>query len=240
MMTGEAQKPSGQADVSTSTAPSNGNSNNNDDNQSPDDLDETCGIWVAISTLPNSGLGMYAGKSYQPGELLPIRDHATPMFDVRIHHEDEDEYPFLWEDYYWNGGGMTCIDQSGLAPVNDRTYHPSCGHYSYSLWIASCGFGSTANSFMDFVNLEEELQLFITPPSHSTGGDNDGNNDKTDDDNVYGDGNAYDIHRYDDPGAGAFSYFQNRLTRVLTPIQAGDEFFVSYGDNWYVNEMNFS
>jgi hypothetical protein len=29
-----------------------------------------CGVWVAMSTIPGSGIGMYAGKSFKSGEYL--------------------------------------------------------------------------------------------------------------------------------------------------------------------------
>eukprot|EP00544_Gedaniella_sp_CCMP2646_P006227 CAMPEP_0202502716 /NCGR_PEP_ID=MMETSP1361-20130828/39786_1 /ASSEMBLY_ACC=CAM_ASM_000849 /TAXON_ID=210615 /ORGANISM="Staurosira complex sp., Strain CCMP2646" /LENGTH=50 /DNA_ID=CAMNT_0049135787 /DNA_START=32 /DNA_END=180 /DNA_ORIENTATION=- len=30
----------------------------------------TCGIWLAKSTIPNAGLGMFAGKPFQNGQDL--------------------------------------------------------------------------------------------------------------------------------------------------------------------------
>jgi len=41
------------------------------------------------------------------------------------------------------------------------------------------------------------------------------------------------LHRSKDPGAGAFSQWWNRTTTASHDIQAGSEFFVSYGEPWF-------
>ena len=42
------------------------------------------------------------------------------------------------------------------------------------------------------------------------------------------------LDRRTDPGAGAFSDFEDVRFYSLHPISAGDELFLSYGPNWYV------
>jgi hypothetical protein len=69
----------------------------------------------------------------------------------------------------------------------------------------SPGFGSAANSFRDLYNVEEWRV------EHSNAG----------------------LHRSRDPGAGGFSPFHNRVSTAKIPIHAGEELFVSYGDNWF-------
>lgn len=66
---------------------------------------------------------------------------------------------------------------------------------------ASPGFGSAANSFMDFVNVNEGFPIFSI---------------------------AGNLHRSKDPGAGAFTYYHSRLATAKEDISAGQEFFVSY------------
>lgn len=63
--------------------------------------------------------------------------------------------------------------------------------------IASPGLGAAVNCVMDLINVEEGI-----PPSNNLG-----------------------MHRSNDPGAGAFSYYWNRDTVALVPIQAGSELF---------------
>jgi hypothetical protein len=77
---------------------------------------------------------------------------------------------------------------------------PALGEYEVN--VASAGFGAAANSFMDFVNVDEGY------PEYSIAGD---------------------LHRSKDPGAGAFTYYHSRLAIAEVDITAGQEFFVSYG-----------
>jgi hypothetical protein len=71
--------------------------------------------------------------------------------------------------------------------------------------VASPGFGAAANSFMDFINVDEGYG------THSV---------------------AQDLHRSKDPGAGAFSYWHSRMGTASAEIEAGQELFVSYGNHW--------
>ncbi len=68
--------------------------------------------------------------------------------------------------------------------------------------VASPGFGAAANSFMDFVNVDEDY------PVHSVAGR---------------------LHRSKDPGVGAFTYYHSRISTAERAIMAGQELFVSYG-----------
>lgn len=72
--------------------------------------------------------------------------------------------------------------------------------------VASPGFGSAANSFIDLINVEE-LRPDNTVPSG--------------------------LRRHTDPGVGAFSTYHNRQSRATTTIHAGEEFFVDYGQTWF-------
>lgn len=70
---------------------------------------------------------------------------------------------------------------------------------------ASPGFGSTANSFLPLVNVEEGL------PDQDNAG----------------------LHRSRDPGAGAFTQYHNRESTATRNIAAGEELYVDYGSNWF-------
>ena len=74
--------------------------------------------------------------------------------------------------------------------------------------VASPGFGSAANSFIDLINVEERRP-----------------------DNTVPNG----LHRLSDPGVGAFSTYHNRQSVATTTIEAGEELFVDYGQSWFVN-----
>lgn len=96
-----------------------------------------CGIWLAPSTIPGAGLGMYAGKDFKSNEnLQALGDVTIPIVDMP-HHQNGD-WKFLWDEYTWNAVSLGMIHE-GLIDVN----------------VASPGFGSAANSFLPLVNVEE-------------------------------------------------------------------------------------
>jgi hypothetical protein len=95
----------------------------------------SCGIWFARSSIPNSGLGMYAGRRFDEGEdMMASGDIVIPIVDMEMHQGD-DKF-FLWDSYTWNVAGR---ENDCLSEVS----------------FASPGFGAAANSFLDLHNVEE-------------------------------------------------------------------------------------
>ena len=170
-----------------------------------------CGVWLAPSTLPGTGLGMYAGaKGYTKDEMITklLGDHVVSIPDFKMTHSDTGLYDrnsedmtkyFLWDQYTWNP-----------AAFGIHFNHIS----SHDIEIASPGFGAAANSFMDFVNVHE-------------GG--------TDFGLLHDDDHNYTIHRSKDPGAGAFTPFHTRKAWAKKDIEPHSEFFVSYGNDWFTD-----
>ena len=143
----------------------------------------TCGVWLAKSTIPGAGFGMFAGKDFAKNEdLLPSGDVVIPVVDIDIHNG---RGLFLWDEYTWDGKELNL----GLE-----------GLLSDELSASSPGFGSAINCFMDLTNVEE-----VNPIQSYEGG----------------------LHRFKDPGAGAFSPYWNRTAWASQPIKTGQELFVS-------------
>ena len=149
---------------------------------------DQCGVWVGMSSLPGTGLGMFAGKNFKHGELLlPVGDLIIPIVDLGSRQTNS----FLWRDYTW-------VDHSG--------YYGSTKMGAEDVSIASPGFGSTANSYMDFVNVNEDSGSEY---------------------------NAFEeIHRLRDPEAGAFTKHHSRMSYARGDIRQGEELFNNYGDKW--------
>lgn len=99
---------------------------------------DVCGIWFARSSIPNSGLGMFAGRNFDEGEeLMATGDVVIPLVDVEMYHKDLKSF-FIWDSYTWNADSLG-VSLDGVYEVN----------------AASPGFGSAANSFRDLHNVEE-------------------------------------------------------------------------------------
>ena len=93
----------------------------------------TCGIWFAKSSIPNAGLGMYAGRHFDQGEdMAASGDVVIPIVDIEMHQGRG--WLFLWDSYVWD-----CPGNDGIKEVS----------------FASPGFGSAANSFIDLHNVDE-------------------------------------------------------------------------------------
>jgi hypothetical protein len=100
-----------------------------------------CGIWLAPSTIPGAGIGMFAGRSFVQGEeLMANGDSMVPIVDYLKHAaaNENDYLDFLWTEYVWGSDGMLA-DKEGY----------------YDVELASPGFGSAANSFIPIYNVDE-------------------------------------------------------------------------------------
>jgi len=209
--------------IDTNNSDTNSNKKNNSNNDANEDEDTpfVCGVYLAHSTLPGTGIGMYAGpKGYKKGELITktLGDHLIPLVDVKETHGDtglldsdsNDRY-FLWDQYTWSA----------------RAFGINVEHVAmHETALASAGFGAAANSFMDFVNVEEGNVKFGLM-------DSDGEYDA--DSESESDHNNYNVHRSKDPGAGAFSLYHSREATARKRIEPHAEFFVSYGDAWFLD-----
>ena len=152
------------------------------------DVDDPCGVWLARSTIPGSGIGMFAGRDFEEDEnLLGLGDHVIPLVDYQLNQGENDKW-WLWDEYTWNPEILRA-EHEGIDEVN----------------VCSCGFGAAANSFLDFVNVEEGF------PERGLM-----------------DGTL--LHRSKDPGAGAFTDYHSRSTTANQAIRAGEELFVNYGE----------
>jgi hypothetical protein len=109
--------------------------------QSFTSADLQCRIWLAPSTLPGAGLGMFAGSDFHPEEeFIRGGDITIAITDITQHNAAPGQEPygtFLWDEYTWNADGLN-MDMIG-----------------YEQNVASEGFGSAANSFLPVYNVDE-------------------------------------------------------------------------------------
>jgi hypothetical protein len=102
-----------------------------------------CGIYLAPSSIPGAGLGMYAGdKSYDKGDIVTFGDTVIPIieFEWNNKHTDSD-YSFLWDEYTWNSNVFPGMNEEG----DDEDL----------IMVASPGVGAAANSYLSMVNVED-------------------------------------------------------------------------------------
>jgi len=105
-----------------------------------------CGVYLAPSSIPGSGLGMYLGnRTLEKEQRVTEGDVVIPIVERPWHNGKrfEDEY-FLWNEYTWGSGEFFELtkDEIGEKLVGDMS-------------MASPGVGAAANCYLSMVNVEE-------------------------------------------------------------------------------------
>jgi len=103
---------------------------------------EECGLFLAPSSIPGAGLGMYAGSAeYGEGSLVSDSDIMIPTWDLDYHNGDE-LYYHLWDEYTWSSRMFP-----GMEDETDSVKQVS---------VVSTGFGAAINCMMPLVNVGDE------------------------------------------------------------------------------------
>ena len=66
-------------------------------------LAATCALYLAQSTIPEAGLGVFTGISRNPGDIIGAGDVCIPLLDPGLYHDNLFD-PF--DDYVWMGEDM--------------------------------------------------------------------------------------------------------------------------------------
>ncbi|GKY99567.1 hypothetical protein MPSEU_000911000 [Mayamaea pseudoterrestris] len=123
----------------------------------------SCGLYLAPSTIPGAGLGMFNGRSSKslwepigPADLvIPVTDYSEHN-SVQSHNDDEDEQAYIMNYYGWNIPSFAHLQHD--ANVDDT--------------VAFCpGPGAALNCLMGLVNtvaLDEEVSFKTYTNQHSS------------------------------------------------------------------------
>jgi len=63
--------------------------------------DAVCRVWLAPSTIPGAGLGMFAGTAFGEWEPIGTPDIVIPVVDY-YHHNPGEQHDFIFDFYGWN------------------------------------------------------------------------------------------------------------------------------------------
>lgn len=160
-----------------------------------------CGLYLAPSTIPGAGLGLFAGDEKNPGDIVGPGDVAIPIVDIKYHasrrilaNGKKGPRVFnMFADYQWAGKVMG-MQQESDDDINGVTAHVP-------------GLDAVINCHLGLLNVGKAVPIF-----------NDGTTSKR--------GAA----RYTSPGSGAMTPYYNGTTRVTNYIPAGGELFKFYGE----------
>mmetsp|Transcript_2891 Transcript_2891/g.6202 ORF Transcript_2891/g.6202 Transcript_2891/m.6202 type:complete len:776 (+) Transcript_2891:233-2560(+) len=102
-----------------------------------------CGVYLAPSSIPGAGLGMYVGnRTIQEGTAVTDEDILIPIIERTWHNEKHlTEKNFLWDEYIWNSNIFPFTEpEIGLDLLDD-------------MQMVSPGVGSAANCYLTMVNV---------------------------------------------------------------------------------------
>jgi hypothetical protein len=84
--------------------------NNSDAITTEDTTEDTCGLYIAESTIPNAGLGIFAGRAFEIGEEVGNGDVAIPLIEFPWHNgymtSDVENYFDPTVNYRWDAKAM--------------------------------------------------------------------------------------------------------------------------------------
>jgi SET domain len=99
-----------------------------------------CGVYIATSTIPGAGLGLFAGKDFNKGERVTWGDLIIPIVELNWNNGHEDFF-WLWDEYTWG--------HSIHSEMKFETEMTS------DFAGASFGIGSAINCILGLVNVED-------------------------------------------------------------------------------------
>jgi hypothetical protein len=105
-----------------------------------------CGLYIAESTIPNAGLGIFTAQAKKPMDPLGSGDVCIPNIDIKYHGHVFD--PFA--DYYWSAFSLGMTRESHANDMD--AYCP--------------GIDSSANSNLALINTQKSAPLYDNAGLH--------------------------------------------------------------------------
>jgi hypothetical protein len=179
-------------------------------------IDDSCSIYLSRSSIPGGGMGIFASKKFQKGDIILEADGPNiPIIDPYQSTYAKSHWR-LFESYWW-GQGSSLSPEMRFEAHNVADYQITFGYVIYSLIytfinpsLDSTSTQITAVSALPNFHTFLHNLGFIFP-------------EKTYNDSMCL-GNV--------PGCGAYSYHTGRTFYAARDIEAGEELFLDYGETY--------
>jgi SET domain len=100
---------------------------------------DVCRIYVAPSTIPGAGIGIFAGVSFNRGDLVTPGDGVVPIYNPVFNNGNQEHInTLLWDEYVWSASTFTAME------IPDQ-----------GMEGASFGIGALPNCFFALLNVED-------------------------------------------------------------------------------------
>ena len=167
----------------------NGSGNHHDEDKmhKTDDESSTCTYYLAPSSIPNAGFGVYTTKAIkEKTPLLKTPDGPSIMITDGDTHYNNGERNWSLENYFWGGEGDAEFEADDV-----------------EMFEGTLVTSSNYHTFLKNIRPNDsEYDDTITPRSSGS------------------------------PGIGAYSYYQGQSFHTSRDIEAGEEIFADYGEDY--------
>ena len=180
-------------------------------------IEDLCGMYLAPSTIPGAGMGVFAGhRDIRRGDYLLTDDGdlVVPVYEM-TNHVGHSKYNFLWEEYTWKAASYDGMNEE----VDNVRHVKAC----------STGLGAAINCILPLVNVVDDydnrrlglsgIDIGLSLDSMNSDGDSAAN--------------ATATLSVSSPGVGAFSPYHNRRWKAKRYIPAGMELYGNYGEGYF-------
>ncbi|KAL3757800.1 hypothetical protein ACHAWU_009266 [Discostella pseudostelligera] len=164
-----------------------------------DDPDK-CTVYLAPSSIPHSGLGMYTTIPYTPGTKF-FPEIGIFFHDKHRQYLVNNDRPRLSAQYPWLSSALSF---GAFDAAYGESYIP--------------GIGMLTNSHLGLVNFRLSEPWMMQRSMDGT-------------DSLF----YSDSLTLDDVGRGAYTTHGHVMFEAVSHIEAGEEMFVSYGDEWFTS-----
>ena len=218
-----------------------------------------CTLYMAESSIPNSGWGMYSAVEIQKEELIPQPEILMNVVDFSKHRRLAKQYENQKNDILPEGvkrdQNYDCDAwaKSGECEANPRYMKEHCQR--------SCYIMDKKRNATEHEVEEDEEDDFWLPDNYFWDSDSPGTTHEAADvetlipgvgalanshtglvntEMLYAKVDDAGLQRDSDPGAGAISPYHDMSYSASRHIKPGEEIFAEYGDNWFkVRESKF-
>lgn len=149
-----------------------------------ENIDQECSIYLAESSIPNAGFGIFTTKYLPKGSYTGAPALSIVTTDMYYHYGERDP-DWAQANYNWEGNGYSTFE--GLETAE-----------------TVMNLGTSAN-----------YHTFLTNVDH-----------------FYLNYDDAMVDRYHDSTAGSFTYYNGHQFYASKNIEAGEELFVDYGEEW--------
>ncbi|KAL3804966.1 hypothetical protein ACHAWO_012539 [Cyclotella atomus] len=166
---------------------------------------QKCTTYLAPSSIPNAGLGIFTTIPYDVNSPIGQSEIGILIHDIFQHYPDSDTTKDLFKNYVWEAN---YVSMGPWEATHGSTMVP--------------GLGMMTNDHPGLTNVRGDKHAFA------------GRFWEDNDDTATVEGRKHNLN-LEDAGRGAYSEHSKLGFHTVRNVEAGDELFIFYGQGWFTN-----